>query len=114
MTRRYVRNPVTQAITRDKCPEAALLHILDEIRSLRRRNREKKDKFRLEGDDARELREFRQFTVDALARDVMRLIRDATTRAAADPDAQKAAEQRADSEWARSRAERTGDRENRQ
>lgn len=100
VTRRYVRNPATQALPRDKAPAAALLHIMDEIRALRRRNMDKKEKFRLEGEDMREDKEFRQFIIESLARDIARLLPGATR---SDPDAQKAAEQRADAEWARVR-----------
>lgn len=101
VTRRYVRNPAKQAVTRDKAPEAVVLHIMDEIRALRRRNMDKKEKFRLEGEDMREDREFRQFIIESLARDIARLLPGAVR---VDPDAQKAAEQRADAEWARIRA----------
>ncbi|PSK34213.1 2-methoxy-6-polyprenyl-1,4-benzoquinol methylase, mitochondrial [Elsinoe australis] len=97
VTRRYVRNPATQALPRDKAPEAVLLHIMDEIRALRRRNMEKREKFRLEGEDMREDREFRQFIIETLARDIARMLPGATNP---DPNVIKAAEQRADAEWA--------------
>lgn len=102
VTRRYVRNPAKHALPRDKAPEAALLHIMDEIRTQRRRNMEKKDKFRLEGEDMREHNEFRTFLIEALARDIARLL---PTTARSDADAQKAAERAADAEWARMRAQ---------
>ena len=73
VTRRYVRNPAKQALPRTKAAEAVLIHILDEIRASRRRDMDKKDKFRLEGEDMREDREFRQVMVETLARDIARM-----------------------------------------
>jgi len=69
---------------------------------MRRRDMEKKEKFRLEGEDMREDREFRQCMIETLAREISRLLPGGQQ---ADPDAQKAAEQRADAEWARARTE---------
>ena len=102
VTRRYVRDPATQALPRTKAPEAVLLHILDEIRIMRRRDMEKKEKFRLEGEDMREDREFRQFIIETLAREIGRLLPGGQP---AGSDAQKAAERRADAEWARTSTE---------
>lgn len=120
VTRRYVRNLAEQALPRDKAPEAVLLHIMDEIRSLRRRNMEKKDKFRLEGEDMREDREFRQFVIETLARDIAKMWPGGLgLQQQSDVDAQKAAEQRAEAEWARqkeqsNRNQQSGRREPRQ
>jgi len=102
VTRRYVRNFAKQALPRTKAPEAVFLHIMNEIRTMRRQNLDKKEKFRLEGEDMREDREFRQLIIETLARDIARVWPGASR---ADPDAQKAAEQRADAEWARARTE---------
>jgi len=102
VTRRYVRNFAKHALPRAKCPEAVLLHIMNEIRTMRRQNLDKKEKFRFEGEDMREDREFRQLIIETLARDIARAWPGASR---VDPDAQKAAEQRADAEWARARTE---------
>ncbi|GAB7338354.1 hypothetical protein MBLNU457_4657t1 [Dothideomycetes sp. NU457] len=102
VTRRYVRNFAKQALPRTKAPEAVLIHILNEIRGMRRKDLDKKEKFRLEGEDMREDREFRQLIIETLARDIARAWPGASR---VDPDAQKAAEQRADAEWARARTE---------
>lgn len=101
VTRRYVRNPAEQALPRTKAPEAVLLHIIDEIRALRRRDMDKKEKFRLEGEDMREDREFRQFVIESLAKDIGRLLPGGTRT---DVDAQKAAERQAEAQWARARS----------
>ncbi|EME79501.1 uncharacterized protein MYCFIDRAFT_143453 [Pseudocercospora fijiensis CIRAD86] len=66
VTRRYVRNPVDHALVRNRCPEPVLLHILDEIRSLRRREMAKAEIFRLRAEDQREEAELRKYTIDAL------------------------------------------------
>lgn len=102
VTRRYVRNFSKQALPRTKAPEAVFLHIMNEIRALRRKEMDKKEKFRLEGEDMREDREFRQLIVETLARDIARAWPGASR---VDPDAQKAAERRADAAWARAHAE---------
>jgi len=102
VTPRYVRDTVTYGAPRDKCPEAVLLNIMDEIRHLRRRNMDKKEKFRLEGEDMREAKEFNQFVIESLAREVIKLLVDSTRSEA---DLQKAAEQRAEVQWTRAQTE---------
>ncbi|KAB8337015.1 hypothetical protein FH972_021319 [Carpinus fangiana] len=74
VTRRYCRNPVRQASKRDKAPEAVLHYILDEIRAQRRRDMDKSDKFRLEGEDAREAKELRHYYVAQLTHEIARLV----------------------------------------
>ena len=54
VTRRYVRDQAKHAAPRNRAPEAVLLHIMDEIRALRRKDMSKQDKFRLQGEDLRE------------------------------------------------------------
>lgn len=100
VTRRYVRSTARHALPRTKAPEAVLLHVIDEIRSLRRRDMDKKERFRLEGEDMREDREFRQYVIESLARDIGRLV---PTGARTDADSQKAAERAADAQWLRTR-----------
>lgn len=109
VTRRYVRNPAKHAVPRTKVSEAVLAHIVDEIRSLRRRDMDKKEKFRLEGEDMREDREFRQFIIESLAREIVRMLPGGQRPSS---DAQKAAERQADAEWARTRLEGDQNRQN--
>ena len=103
VTRRYVRNPAKHALVRQKAPEAVLLHIIDEIRAMRRRDMDKKEKFRLEGEDMREDREFRQFLIETLAKDIARLLPGSSVDADAQKAAERAAERSADTEWAQMR-----------
>lgn len=89
VTRRYVRNQARHGLPRQKATEASLLHIMDEIRSMRRRDMNKTDKFRLEGEDMREDREFRQYMVESLAKEISRMWPGASR---GNPDLQKAQE----------------------
>ena len=73
VTRRYVRNPTKHGESRNRCPEAVLLHILDDIRANRRKNMPKQDKFRLEGEDMRENRELRHNVVSAITAEVCKI-----------------------------------------
>lgn len=62
---------------------------------------DKKEKFRLEGEEMREAREFRQLIIENIAREIGRLLPGGTRN---DPDAAKAAEMQADTQWARARS----------
>lgn len=73
VTRRYCRNPAKHGMERNRSPEAVLLHIMDEIRSLRRQNLPKQEKFRLEGEDMRENRELRHYVISALTAEVCKI-----------------------------------------
>jgi peptide-N4-(N-acetyl-beta-glucosaminyl)asparagine amidase len=90
VTRRYVRNFSKHGTERSRCPETALLHILDDIRVSRRRDMPKPDKFRLKGEDMREDRELGLFVTNSLVKELCRSLKDIQP----DPDAQKAAEAR--------------------
>ncbi|KAI9726282.1 MAG: peptide-N4-(N-acetyl-beta- glucosaminyl)asparagine amidase [Chrysothrix sp. TS-e1954] len=99
VTRRYCRNPGQYGLDRNKVPEPILLHIMDEIRSLRRRNMDKDEKFRLEGEDMRESRELRHYYVSTITDQVAKLKpRQKPSRrvlvASEEVDAQKARERR--------------------
>ena len=76
VTRRYVRNPSRYALDRTRVPEAVLLHILDDIRAVRRKNMSKQEKFLLEGEDMNEDRELRHYIVSAIAADVSKICLD--------------------------------------
>lgn len=89
---------------------------MDEIKHMRRRNTEKNEKVRLEGEDMRESRELRHYYVSALTIEVAKLMPFSASRSTLDPDAQKALEgrQSGSTEWIRSRGEdgRTGPQDN--
>lgn len=99
VTRRYVRNPTEHALPRNKCSEGVLLHILGEIKAMRRRDMDKKERFRLNAEDMKEDADLRKLIIEALAYNVSRILPggdgvkgDGASRS--DPDAQKAAELR--------------------
>lgn len=92
VTRRYVRS-ADYAAPRSRCSEGVLMHVIREITSLRRRDMDKKEKFRLNADDMREDAELRKNVIEALAFNISRIMPSATSRSTrSDADAQKAAE----------------------
>lgn len=104
VTSRYCQNPSKWSAPRTKTPEAVLLYIMDEIRSLRRRNLEKPEKLRLEKEDTLECQELRHYYISTLIGEVAKLLPAGLRRVAADGDAQKARELAAE----RARARATG------
>lgn len=111
VTRRYVTE-AKHALPRNRAPEAVVLHIMHEIRALRRNNMSKQEKFRLQGEDIREGKELREYVIRAIAHDVSKLkasdiiSAQAQSRPRPDPDAQKAAEARSSNvQWNRTRNE---------
>lgn len=109
VTRRYCRNPAKHGKERTRTPESCLLHILNEIRSIRRRDMSKQDRFRLEGEDIRERKELQAYVVMAIAAEICKLTPGARW---SDPDAQKAEEVRQNSETQYVRAPGQGNQQN--
>jgi peptide-N4-(N-acetyl-beta-glucosaminyl)asparagine amidase len=69
-----VRNFGKHGLPRTKAQESAVLHIIAEIKNMRRRDMNKTDKFRLEGEDIREDKEFRQNVIESLSREICRML----------------------------------------
>lgn len=86
------------------------MHITREIKSMRRRDMDKKEKFRLNADDMREDAELRKMIIEALAFNISRILPGGTATGTqrTDPDAQKAAEARQESPAERARARNNG------
>ncbi|KAK3057960.1 Protein png1 [Extremus antarcticus] len=113
VTRRYVRDQVEHTLPRNRCPEGVIVHIVQEINSLRRRDMDKKQRFQLNAEDMKEDAEFRKNIIEALAYNIGRLSpggedeKGGRRNDRGDPDAQKAAEGRSSGsrEWVRRRGE---------
>jgi peptide-N4-(N-acetyl-beta-glucosaminyl)asparagine amidase len=95
------------ATKRSRCTEGELIHIIREIKALRRKDMDKKERFTLMSEDTREDEEFRRNVIESLAFTISRILPggDASKGASqrSDPDAQKAAEARREAEILRAR-----------
>ncbi|UPX13628.1 Peptide-N(4)-(N-acetyl-beta-glucosaminyl)asparagine amidase [Ascochyta rabiei] len=121
VTRRYVRDQNKHAAPRNRAPEAVVLHIMDEIRAVRRKDMSKQDKFRLQGEDLREAKELRGYVISSIAHDISRLrpediINGAVAPRRNDADADKALEGRmsGNAQWIRARNEQGRGQSNQQ
>jgi len=83
-----------------------LIHIIREIKALRRKDIDKKERFTLMTEDTREDEEFRRNVIESLAYTISRILPGGDASKASqrsDPDAQKAAEARREAEALRAR-----------
>jgi hypothetical protein len=68
-----VRSFVKYAVPRTRCSEAALIHILEEIRLKRDQKLGKDERIRLQLERAREQRELQSYVLSAVAQDICKL-----------------------------------------
>ena len=97
------------ATKRSRCTEGELIHIIREIKALRRKDIDKKERFTLMTEDTREDEEFRRNVIESLAYTISRILPGgdaAKGSSRSDPDAQKAAEARREAEILRATAGR--------
>lgn len=62
---RYIRK-AEYALERSRCPEAVLLYIVDEIRTIRRQNMSSEQKLQLKKEDTREKRELQGYAIASI------------------------------------------------
>ena len=95
VTNRYCRSPMKHGAERKRISESALLYVLDEICQMRRRDRNKDERFKLAHEDAREMRELRHYYFSTLTSDLAKsYVPDKKMTPSQVADAQKAAEGR--------------------
>jgi peptide-N4-(N-acetyl-beta-glucosaminyl)asparagine amidase len=94
------------ATKRSRCTEGELIHIVREIKAMRRKDMDKKERFTLMSEDTREDEEFRRNVIESLAFTISRILPGGDASKASqrsDPDAQKAAEAQREAEALRAR-----------
>jgi peptide-N4-(N-acetyl-beta-glucosaminyl)asparagine amidase len=112
VTRRYVRDFTKWGAERARAPEPVLLYILDEIRGMKRKNLAKQEKFKLEGEEMREYSELQRIVAQSIAAEICKIIPEdfyngrSSRTVRSDPDAQKAAEARAEAAHAEAERQR--------
>ncbi|MCJ1379866.1 peptide-N4-(N-acetyl-beta- glucosaminyl)asparagine amidase [Xylographa soralifera] len=74
VTRRYIRNPASHSLDRNRAPEEVLLYIMNEIKRMRRDGLSKEEKRRLIKEDQREDKELREYVVHALTAEIEKLV----------------------------------------
>ncbi|KAI0198281.1 hypothetical protein F4808DRAFT_263226 [Astrocystis sublimbata] len=72
---------------RNKCPEAVLHHIMQEIKDLRRSNMTKNERLQLEKEDQKEDRELKSYPINAMVRGIANLVPGSSSTQASDPPA---------------------------
>ena len=106
VTRRYVRNPASQGLDRNRAPEEVLLYITNEIKKMRRETLSKDERRRLIKEDEREDRELRGYVVQALTAEIERIIPTAHGTPPSRPGEQKLpARQTGAASWRQARGE---------
>jgi peptide-N4-(N-acetyl-beta-glucosaminyl)asparagine amidase len=106
VTQRYVRSS-KYALERNRAPESVLLHIMEEIKSMRREKDE--DRLRLGEEDLREDRELRGYTIHNVAHEVAKLsvksIQEgrSSMRPLTDEDKARESRRSVDNEWIRAK-----------
>ena len=106
VTRRYVRNPASQGLDRNRAPEEVLLYITNEIKKMRRETLSKDEKRRLIKEDEREDKELRGYVVQALTAEIERTIPTSQGSSTSRPSEQKLpARQTGATAWRQARGE---------
>jgi peptide-N4-(N-acetyl-beta-glucosaminyl)asparagine amidase len=94
VTRRYARSFSHWSEERTRCSEATLLYIIDEIRTLRRKDMTKQEKFKLLGEDIQEEYKLSTIIAKTLVVELCRNLRNSSSQENLNSTAQKVAEAR--------------------